>query len=249
MPLKVPDEQYRMRLFCGADASMQMRILPRNYCECWCMLWACWAAIYRILIETFRLTDERQPRCERADHDDGGIEMTWKRIVLAICALACCTFSCLGQDLGKVSRAEDIGFSTERLVRITRFFQSDVDKGAIPGAVVLVARDGKLVYQQTVGYQDREKRIAMKPDAIFRIASMTKPITSVAVMMLAEEGKIDLIAPVAQYLPEFKDVKVGVEKTDGNTGKTALTFEDPKRQSCFPRVAIRLLHAHLNILK
>jgi len=72
---------------------------------------------------------------------------------------------------------------------------------------------------QTLGYQDREKRIAMKPDAIFRIASMTKPITSFAVMMLAEEGKIDLIAPVAQYLPTFKDVKVGVEKTDGNTGK------------------------------
>jgi CubicO group peptidase (beta-lactamase class C family) len=95
--------------------------------------------------------------------------------------------------------------------------------------VVLVAREGKLVYLQTVGYQDREKRIAMKPDAIFRIASMTKPITSVAVMMLAEEGKIDLIAPVAQYLPEFKDVKVGVEKTDGSTGKTALAFEDPKR--------------------
>src|SRR6266404_5349515 len=171
----------------------------------------------------FQLTDERQRRCERADHDDGGIEMTWKRIVLAICALACCTVSCLGQDLGKVSRAEDIGFSTERLVRITKFFQSDVDKGAIPGAVVLVTRDGKLVYQ------DREKRIAMKPDAIFRIASMTKPITSVAVMMLAEEGKIDLIAPAAQYLPELKDVKVSVERTEGSTGKTTLTFEDPTR--------------------
>jgi len=100
--------------------------------------------------------------------------------------------SCGGQDWGKVSRAEDIGFSTERLGRITKFFQSDVEKGAIPGAVVLVAREGKLVYLQTVGYQDREKRIAMKPDAIFRIASMTKPITSVAVMMLAEGGKIDL---------------------------------------------------------
>src|SRR5258707_10463727 len=155
--------------------------------------------------------------------------MKWKTMVLTIWILVCGTVSCVGQDLGKVSRAEDIGFSTERLGRITKFFQRNVDKGAIPGAVVLVARDGKLVYQQTVGYQDREKRIAMKPDAIFRIASMTKPITSIAVMMLAEEGKIDLIAPVAQYLPEFKDVKVGVEKTDGNTGKTALTFEDPKR--------------------
>src|SRR5712671_4198936 len=155
--------------------------------------------------------------------------MKWKTMVLTIWILVCGTVSCGGRGISKESRAEDIGFSTERLGRITKFFQSDVEKGAIPGAVVLVAREGKLVYLQTVGYQDREKRIAMKPDAIFRIASMTKPITSVAVMMLAEGGKIDLIAPVAQYLPEFKDVKVGVEKTDGSTGKTALAFEDAKR--------------------
>ena len=154
--------------------------------------------------------------------------MKWKRIVLAICVLACCTVSTIGQDLGKLSHPEEIGFSTERLGRITKFFQSDVDKGAIPGAVLLVAREGKLVYQQTFGYQDREKRIAMKPDAIFRIASMTKPITTVAVMMLAEEGKIDLIAPAAQYLPEFKDVKVAVERTDAS-GKSTLALEEPRR--------------------
>ena len=154
--------------------------------------------------------------------------MKRERILLTICLLACCTVSTDGQDLGKVSRPEDSGFSTERLGGITKFFQTDVDRGSIPGAVLLVAREGKLVYQQTVGYQDREKRIAMKPDAIFRIASMTKPITTVAVMMLAEEGKIDLIAPVAQYLPEFKDVKVGVEKTDAS-GKSTLALEEPRR--------------------
>jgi len=142
---------------------------------------------------------------------------------------ACCAVSVAGQDLGKLSRPEGSGFSAERLARITKLFQADVDKGAIPGAVLLVARDGKLVYLQALGYQDREKRIPMKADAIFRIASMTKPVTSVAVMMLAEEGKIDLIAPVAQYLPEFKDVKVGVEKTDPSGGKAALSLEDPKR--------------------
>jgi CubicO group peptidase (beta-lactamase class C family) len=134
----------------------------------------------------------------------------------------------LAQDLGKLSRPEDAGFAVERLGRITALFQGEVDKGAIPGAVVLVARGGKLVYLQALGYRDREKKIAMKPDAIFRIASMTKPITSVAVMMLAEEGKIDLIAPVAQYLPEFKDVKVGVDKADAN-GKTTLALEEPAR--------------------
>ncbi|HXN52316.1 MAG TPA: serine hydrolase domain-containing protein [Candidatus Acidoferrum sp.] len=155
--------------------------------------------------------------------------MRWKRILIATCIFVCCTFSVAGQDLAKLSRPEDSGFSTERLARITKFFQGDVDKGAIPGAVLLVARDGKVVYLQTVGYQDREKRTPMKADAIFRIASMTKPITSVAVMMLAEEGKIDLLAPVTQYCPEFKDVKVGVEKTDGSTGKPALSLEDAHR--------------------
>ena len=140
--------------------------------------------------------------------------MMWKRIAAAICALACLTTSVFSQDLGRISRPEDSGFSSERLGRIGKFFRGDVDKGAIPGAVVLVARDGKLLDLEAVGYQDREKQIAMKVDAIFRIASMTKPITSVAAMMLAEEGKIDLIAPVAQYLPEFKNVKVGIEKTD-----------------------------------
>jgi len=155
--------------------------------------------------------------------------MKRKRFLLTTSIFTCCAISVAAQDLSKVSRPEDSGFSTERLGRMTKWFQGDVEKGAIPGAVVLVARDGHLVYLQAIGYRDREKHIAMKPDAIFRIASMSKPITTVAVMMLAEEGKIDLLAPVAQYLPEFKDVKVGVEKTESSDGKPALTLEDPRR--------------------
>jgi CubicO group peptidase (beta-lactamase class C family) len=155
--------------------------------------------------------------------------MKRKRALLAACVFACCTVSAIGQDLSKLSRAEDSGFSTERLARITSFFQGDIDKGVIPGAVLLVARDGKVAYLQALGYQDRKKRTAMKPDAIFRIASMTKPVTSVAVMMLAEEGKVDLLAPATEFCPEFKDVKVGVEKDDPSTGKPALSTEDPKR--------------------
>ena len=155
--------------------------------------------------------------------------MNLKRVLLAAGIFVCCAVCATGQDLSKLSRPGDSGFSTERLGRVAKFFQDNIDNGAIPGAVLLIARDGKLVYLQALGYQDREKRAPMKPDAIFRIASMTKPITSVAVMMLAEEGKIDLIAPVFQYVPEFKDVKVGVEKTDPGTGKPALSFEDPKR--------------------
>jgi CubicO group peptidase (beta-lactamase class C family) len=154
--------------------------------------------------------------------------MNRKRTLLATCILECWAVSVLGQSLPKSKRPEDVDFSSERLARITKFFQGEIDKGAIPGATLLVTREGKLVYFQALGYQDREKGIPMKPDAIFRIASMTKPIVSVAVMMLAEEGKIDLLAPVSQYLPEFKDVKVGVEKTAPSTGKPALSLEDPR---------------------
>jgi CubicO group peptidase (beta-lactamase class C family) len=153
--------------------------------------------------------------------------MTWKKILVITWILAWSAICVVGQDLGKLSRPEDASFAVERVGRITAVFQGEVDKGAIPGAVVLLAREGKVVYLQALGYRDREKKMAMKADAIFRIASMSKPITSVAVMMLAEEGKIDLIAPVSQYLPEFKDVKVGVEKTDAS-GKT-LALEEPRR--------------------
>jgi len=155
--------------------------------------------------------------------------MKRKRIGLVIFIIFFCAVSTFAQELPKVSRPEEAGFSPERLHRLTQFFQGEVDKGAIPGAVLIVARNGKIVYQQAIGYQDREKKIAMKPDAMFRIFSMTKPVATVAVMMLAEEGKIDVMAPVAQYLPEFKDVKVGVEKIDPATGKPALTLEAPVR--------------------
>jgi CubicO group peptidase (beta-lactamase class C family) len=152
--------------------------------------------------------------------------MNRKRTLLAACFLVCFASGLRGQTPANSKRTGDSGFSSERLARITKFFQAEIDKRAIPGATVLISRDGKQVYLKALGYQDREKSIPMRPDAIFRIASMTKPITSVAVMMLAEEGKIDLIAPVSQYIPEFKDVKVGVEKTDPATGKPALTLED-----------------------
>ena len=148
---------------------------------------------------------------------------------LCLALLFICTISLVAQDLPRVSRPEEVGFASERLNRITQFFQSGVDKGAIPGAVLVVARNGKIVYRQAVGFQDREKKIPMKVDSVFRIFSMTKPVTTVAVMMLAEEGKVDVMAPVAHYLPEFKDVKVGVEKMDPAGGKTFLAFEPPGR--------------------
>jgi CubicO group peptidase (beta-lactamase class C family) len=155
-----------------------------------------------------------------------------KRKLLLVCAVLLLLFSSastLAQHPSSASHSEDKGFSSERLADITTFFQSEIDRGAIPGAVLVVSRGGTTVYQEALGYQDREKKTPMKPNAIFRIASMTKPVTSVAVMMLAEEGKIDLLAPVYEYLPEFKDVKVGVEKTDPDTNKPTLSLEPPHR--------------------
>ena len=131
--------------------------------------------------------------------------------------------------LQAIARPAEVGFDIDRLQRLTTVFQGYVDLGRLPGAVVLISRNGKLAYLQAVGYQDREKRIAMAPDFIFRIASMTKPIVTVAAMMLAEEGKLDTAAPVAQYLSEFNDVQVGVEKRDASTGKIELVLEPQKR--------------------
>ena len=124
---------------------------------------------------------------------------------------------------------ESVGFSSERLKQITTTFQAAVDKKEIPGAVVILARGGRIAYFEAFGYQDREAAIPMPRDAIFRIASMTKPVTSVAVMMLVEEGRLSLSDPVSKYLPGFKDVKVGVEKKNAS-GATELVLENPKRE-------------------
>jgi len=99
----------------------------------------------------------------------------------------------------------------------------------LTGAVVAIAHNGKIAYLEAVGTQDRKKRVPMKTDAIFWIASMTKPITSVAAMMLVDEGKLDLAVPVYRYLPELKDMQVGLEKVDTITGATRLVLEPPIR--------------------
>ena len=128
-----------------------------------------------------------------------------------------------------VSDPEAMGFSSSRLARIEAWQQTQVDAGAFSGAVAAIARNGKVAYLRAVGFRDRAKTIPLQPDAIFWIASMTKPVTSVAAMMLVEEGKLDLAAPVYQYLPEFKDMMVGVETTDPASGQKTLALEPQKR--------------------
>lgn len=104
---------------------------------------------------------------------------------------------------------ETVGLGSERLQRLSARLQLGVDHGEIPGAVALVARRGQLAYLESFGRLNPAEGTAMRPDAIFRIASMTKPITSLAIMMLMEQGRLALLDPVAKYLPELAQLKVG----------------------------------------
>jgi CubicO group peptidase (beta-lactamase class C family) len=118
---------------------------------------------------------------------------------------------------------------SDRLTRIDDTFNADVAKGTIPGAVALIARQGKLAYLEAFGFRDREKQLPMATDSIFRIASMTKPMVSAAIMMLAEEGRLRLVNPISTYLPELKNLQVGVEVT-GADGKPQLRLAPASRE-------------------
>jgi len=107
---------------------------------------------------------------------------------------------------------EDIGLSTAGLARLGRVMQGEVERGLVPGAVALIARRGQLAYFESFGRRDPASGAAMTADSIFRIYSMTKPIVSVAAMMLWEEGRFLLSDPIAKYLPELGNVRVAVEQ-------------------------------------
>ena len=113
------------------------------------------------------------------------------------------------------AQPEAVGLSAARLERLTRTFQKYVDDEQLAGAVILVARQGKVAYYQAVGQRDREARAPMKPDALFRIASQTKALVSVATMMLQEEGALLIGDPVGKYLPEFQKTTVAVARDSG----------------------------------
>lgn len=119
------------------------------------------------------------------------------------------------------ARPEEVGLSSERLERIAQALKADVESGRIPGAVVLVARKGRVAYLEAVGFRDKASGVPMAADAMFRIASMTKPLATVAAMSLWEEGRLLLSDPVSRHLPALANLKVGVERTDA-TGKTVV---------------------------
>jgi CubicO group peptidase (beta-lactamase class C family) len=122
-------------------------------------------------------------------------------------------------------KPESVGLSSERLERIGTAVQGDIDDKRIAGAVTLVIRHGRVAWFKSQGMMDREAAKAMRPDAMFRICSMTKPITSAAVMMLYEEGRFLLDDPVSKYLPEFKNPKVLVKPASGEPYSIPATKE------------------------
>jgi CubicO group peptidase (beta-lactamase class C family) len=129
------------------------------------------------------------------------------------------------QELPSAAPAE-AGLSGERLRRLDAFMEGEVTRGRIPGAVVLVARQGRIVHHQAYGLADRDADRPMRRDDIFRIYSMTKPVVSVALLMLYEEGKFQLDDPLEMYIPAFRELKVfaGID-AQGN-----MILEEPKRK-------------------
>ena len=123
---------------------------------------------------------------------------------------------------------ESVGMSSERLARIGSALRADIDKGRIPGAVVAIARKGKLVYFEAFGYLDKAAGTKMTTDAIFSIASMTKPLTGVAALMLYKDGSVLINDPVAKHLPQIGKMPVAVMRKD-STGQDVLETVPVKR--------------------
>jgi len=148
----------------------------------------------------------------------------WSRRVGIVCGAlvcACAGLSLQGAGLVTTARPEDVGLSSERLDRIHDAVQRHIDAGSISGAVTLVARHGKIAHLEAHGLLDIESKRAMPKDGVFRLASMSKPITAVAVMMMVEEGKVRLSDPVSRFIPEFKSMKVAVAKPNARGGGAA----------------------------
>ena len=113
-------------------------------------------------------------------------------------------------------KPEDAGLSSERLGEIAKVLNADIERGRIPGAVIAIARKGRLVYFEAFGFRDKANNVPMTKDTIFNIASMTKPMAALAALQLAEQGKIKIDDPVSAYFPQFASMVVGILDENGN---------------------------------
>ncbi len=132
-------------------------------------------------------------------------------------------------DEMKMGNPKKLGLSGERMGRIDAMLERNIAEGKAVGAVGVIARHGKIAYLKAFGQQDCDNGPAMGEDTIFRVYSMTKPLTAVGLMMLYEQGLFRLEDPVWWYLPEFKDMKVAVEETDAKTGEKVFTTVPAER--------------------
>src|ERR1700750_3196548 len=126
------------------------------------------------------------------------------------------------------TKPKEAGFSTEGLARLDAYIKNEIAGNKIPGAIMMIQRNGKTAYYNSFGVRDPGTKAPMTPNTIFRIYSMSKPITTVAAMMLVEQGKLQLDNPLSKYIPAFANVKVGVEKK-GEDGKTVLDTVPAKK--------------------
>ena len=140
-------------------------------------------------------------------------------LLLALAFLAGpATLTVAEESLGlPMAEPESVGMSSEKLARIPVILSSFVDKGQVPGFVTVVARNGKIVHFEAFGSMDVERDKPMRKDTIFRMYSMTKPITGAAVMILVDEGKLKVSDPVSKYIPEFAEMSVLEVAEDGST--------------------------------
>jgi CubicO group peptidase (beta-lactamase class C family) len=125
---------------------------------------------------------------------------------------------------------EQVGLSSARLGRLGPVFKTEIEQGKLPGAVVVVARKGKIAYFESFGHRDKASGARMTNDTIFRIYSMTKPLVSVAAMMLMEEGRLQLTDPVSKFLPELSKLQVSVARTDPEFARVTFATAPAERE-------------------
>src|SRR4051812_18221897 len=134
--------------------------------------------------------------------------VTTRIVAVAFCLLA--STAAFAADPLPRAKPEEVGLSSERLARIGETLKADIDAGRIPGAVIAIARRGKLVALDAYGFRDKAANVPMTTDTIFNIASMTKPMTAVGALMLYEQGKILIDDPLAKYFPKFAEMRVAL---------------------------------------
>jgi len=146
-------------------------------------------------------------------------------LATSLCLLAC--GPAFGEEPLPRAKPEEVGLSGERLARIGETLKADIDAGRIPGAVIAIARHGKLVAFDAYGWRDKASGVPMTTDTIFNIASMTKPMTTVGALMLYEQGKILMNDPLAKYFPKFSSMRVAMRDSAGEPTTETVSANRP----------------------